>query len=80
MCGWVGGGHCIYVQLTCDVYLHQALTKVCILCMSVHKPKEDLRNQGEGGTHSPLPPPPPSPSSYARDIYSDKHVFVHVHM
>ena len=24
---WVGGGHCIYVQLTCDVYLHQALTE-----------------------------------------------------
>ena len=24
----VGGGNCIYVQLTCDAYLHQALTEI----------------------------------------------------
>ena len=31
MCGWVGGwlgrSHRTYVQLACDIYLHQALTE-----------------------------------------------------
>ena len=57
MCGWVGGDHCIYVQLTYDVYLHQALTEsMHSVCGCTY---EDFRNQGDGlfaGVAMQVPP------------------------